>query len=54
MHEAFLNMSFPLFIRINVECTWIIVDRIDRLQALHDKWRKIIRIGHGKVILKES
>ena len=37
MHEAFLNISLPLFIRSNVECTWIIVGRIDHLQALHDK-----------------
>ena len=26
--------SFPLFIRCNVECTWIIVGRVDRLEAL--------------------
>ena len=37
MHEAFLNISLPLFIRSSVECTWIIVGRIDHLQALHDK-----------------
>ena len=31
--------SFPLFIRSNVECTGIIVGRVDRLEALHDKPR---------------
>ena len=31
--------SYPLFIRSNVECIAIIVGRVDRLQALHDKPR---------------
>ena len=46
MHEVFLNIccfskfsSIYLFIWSNIECTWIIIGRVDRLQALHDKPR---------------
>ena len=30
------SQSFPLFIRSNVDSTWVIAGRVDRVQALHD------------------
>ena len=39
---------------LKVECTWINVGRVDRVQALHVSGEAIIRIGHGEVFFKEN